>query len=164
MPTTRGTITSHTRPSDPDDDPIVRKVKESRPVKRPKTEIDPDNPLKGLTRFVPSGGVRNLTVKIAYLRDGDDPHDDELTTAVLAFLGKDRIKMRDKAFVTQDPPVIDWLRYRINTDRLPSVEEDYAMHDIACPHPGCEFTVKNTKAGHKALARHAFSEHRDEAS
>lgn len=162
MPTTRGPITSHTRPSDPDDLAIVRKVKESRPARRSKTPVDPADPLKGVARFTPAGHVRNLTVKLAYLPDGDDPEDDALTTAAIAWLGTDRIKLRDYGLDTRDKAVIDWLRYRINTDRLPSVEEDFAMHDIACPHPGCDVVVKNTKSGHKALARHAFAAHRDE--
>lgn len=160
MPTHRGPITSHHEPAEPS--PVVRKAQELRRGKRNATPRDPNDPLKGMARFKTLRGYRNLAIKLAFLPPDEDERDDELTRAALEWLNTDKIRFHDGALATREKPLIDWLRYRIHEGRLPDVEEDLSMLDIACPQ--CGKTFKNSKSGHKALAQHIYDEHQDEAT
>lgn len=164
MRTTRGPITSYEKTED-----VTERIKARKPVAKAKRALDPNRPLDGAARFETADRgkdkprVRNLTVYLNLLPD-DDPDDEARTLAAARVLGKRKIRFHDGAYVTNQPDVVAWLRGRIYAGRLRGVVEDAGMMDIKCAHPGCDFTVKNTKAGAQELLIHNHDVHQEEAS
>ena len=163
MRTTRGPISSYDKPDD-----VLEKVGR-KPVKRARRAVDPAMPSTGLARFVTvfrgdgRPRLKNLTLYLGMTAD-DDAADDARTLAAAAALKKRKLRFRDGAYTTNIPEVASWLRGRIYAGRLPAVEEDAAMLDLPCPHQGCAFTVKRTKAGDRELLQHIYDDHGEEAA
>ena len=163
MRTIRGGISSYDNPDD-----ALEKVAR-KPTKRARRPVDPAQPASGLARFVTvfrgegRPRLKNLTLYLGMTAD-DDAADDARTLAAAAALKKRKLRFRDGAYTTNIPEVASWLRGRIYAGRLPAVEEDAAMLDLPCPHQGCAFTVKRTKAGDRELLQHIYDDHGEEAA
>jgi hypothetical protein len=169
MATSKGMITSHNAgPTELNE----ATPPAPRPSAKSKAQIDPKQPLKGASRFVTTDGSRSLRIKISHLPGGGDAADEQRTEACRAvspdgYVSFRALAVRDGertqgALVVTEPAVVAWLRGRIASGHLSSVEEDVTLlSEIHCPH--CEATFVGAKA-QKELAAHLASEHTEDGA
>ena len=187
MPTVRGQMTASSTPRG-----IIEELRERRSqgtAAKPEKSVDPENPLKGASRFI-ARGKKEKILRIAFLPRDYRPRrakdftvsideDDRRTEACVQALKAKHIRFSrhskpsadgkkweltaDGQYTTREKAIIEWLRYRIRMGIFPDLYEDVSMADIPCPQ-GCGFSVKNTDKGHAALSRHMLESHYTESA